>query len=87
MDVVPTIGFNVEVLQEEGVQLVAWDLGGQENLRPYWKCYYSDVDAVIFVVDATDQDRMEKAAGEFKTMVEVRDGEPTSAGISCQSHS
>lgn len=28
-----------------------WDLGGQTSIRPYWRCYYPNTDAIIFVVD------------------------------------
>jgi GTPase SAR1 family protein len=27
-----------------------WDLGGQSSIRPYWRCYYPNTDAIIFVV-------------------------------------
>ena len=35
-----------------------WDLGGQTSIRPYWRCYYSNTDAIIYVVDSADRDRM-----------------------------
>ena len=35
-----------------------WDLGGQTSIRPYWRCYYSNTDAIIYVVDSTDKDRI-----------------------------
>ena len=31
-----------------------WDLGGQTSIRPYWRCYYANTAAVIFVVDSTE---------------------------------
>ncbi len=35
-----------------------WDLGGQTSIRPYWRCYYQNTNAVIYVVDSADVDRM-----------------------------
>jgi GTPase SAR1 family protein len=31
-----------------------WDLGGQTSIRPYWRCYYQNTNAVIYVVDSAD---------------------------------
>ncbi len=35
-----------------------WDLGGQTSIRPYWRCYYPNTDAIIFVVDSCDTERL-----------------------------
>ena len=49
-----------------------WDLGGQSSIRPYWRCYYPNTDAIIFVVDSTDTERLETARVELHTMLAVR---------------
>ena len=33
-----------------------WDLGGQSSIRPYWRCYYKNTDAIIYVVDSVHFD-------------------------------
>ncbi|AAS54711.2 AGR221Wp [Eremothecium gossypii ATCC 10895] len=66
----PTIGFNVETLTYRNLKLNVWDLGGQTSIRPYWRCYYANTAAVIFVVDSTDKDRMGVAARELHTMLQ-----------------
>ena len=48
---IPTIGFNVETLQYKNIKFQVWDLGGQTSIRPYWRCYYPNTDAIIYVVD------------------------------------
>ena len=48
---IPTIGFNVETLQYKNIKFQVWDLGGQTSIRPYWRCYYPNTDAIVFVVD------------------------------------
>lgn len=45
------------------------DLGGQTSIRPYWRCYYANTAAVIFVVDSTDIERLQTAADELGAML------------------
>ena len=45
------------------------DLGGQTSIRPYWRCYYANTAAVIFVIDSTDIDRLNTAAEELSAML------------------
>lgn len=65
----PTIGFNVETLQYKNIAINMWDLGGQTSIRPYWRCYYANTAAVIFVVDSTDKDRLDTARQELHAML------------------
>jgi len=67
---IPTIGFNVETIQYKNIKLQAWDIGGQTSLRPHWRSYYNDTDAIIYVVDATDRKRIGIAKQELHTMLE-----------------
>ncbi|KAF3119503.1 Arf GTPase arl1 [Orbilia oligospora] len=66
---VPTIGFNVESVTYKNLNFNVWDLGGQTSIRPYWRCYYANTAAVIFVVDATDKDRLSTASEELQAML------------------
>ena len=73
---IPTIGFNVESVKYGPLNLNVWDLGGQTSIRPYWRCYYANTAAVIFVVDSTDLDRLHTASEELAAMLaeeELRD--------------
>lgn len=67
---VPTIGFNVETLQYKNIKFQVWDLGGQTSIRPYWRCYYPNTDAIIFVVDSADTERLKIARQELMAMLE-----------------
>ena len=40
--------------------------------RPYWRCYYSNTDAIIYVVDSRDRDRIGISKQELCSMLEVR---------------
>jgi len=67
---IPTIGFNVESVTYKNLNFNVWDLGGQTSIRPYWRCYYANTAAVVFVVDSGDVERLETAAGELRAMLE-----------------
>ncbi|KAF9359120.1 Arf GTPase arl1 [Mortierella sp. AD094] len=67
---IPTIGFNVETVQYKNIKFQVWDLGGQTSIRPYWRCYYANTDAVIYVVDSVDRDRVSTAKEELMAMLE-----------------
>lgn len=67
---VPTVGFNLETVQYKNVSFEVWDLGGQTGIRPYWRCYFSDTDAIIYVVDSTDRDRMGVAKHELFALLD-----------------
>jgi len=65
------IGFNVETVQYKNLKFQVWDLGGQTSIRPYWRCYYSNTDAIIYVVDSMDRDRIGISKQELVSMLEV----------------
>ncbi|GMH67098.1 hypothetical protein TrLO_g1845 [Triparma laevis f. longispina] len=67
---IPTIGFNVETLQYKNIKFQVWDLGGQTSIRPYWRCYYPNTDAIIFVVDSADTERLAVARQELTAMLQ-----------------
>ncbi|CAG0900296.1 unnamed protein product [Darwinula stevensoni] len=67
---IPTIGFNVEQVTYKNLKFQVWDLGGQTSIRPYWRCYYSNTDAVIYVVDSADRDRIGISKQELVSMLE-----------------
>lgn len=41
------------------------DIGGQTKLRPLWRHYYVNTDALIYVVDSSDLARIEEARDEL----------------------
>ena len=67
---IPTIGFNVETLTYKNIKFQVWDLGGQTSIRPYWRCYYPNTQAVIYVVDSSDPERVGISRQEFHAILE-----------------
>lgn len=67
---IPTIGFNVETVQYKNIKFQVWDLGGQTSIRPYWRCYYPNTNAIIYVVDSADPDRIGDSKEELRLMLD-----------------
>jgi len=49
-------------------------VGGQKTLRTYWKNYFEKTDTLIWVVDATDRERIDDCRQELAGLLleEVR---------------
>lgn len=50
-----------------------WDVGGQHKIRPLWRYYFTGTDALIWVVDSSDTERMEEAAEELASLMREED--------------
>ena len=66
---VPTVGFNVEEVNYKGLQFNVWDIGGQTKLRSLWHHYYSGSDAVIYVLDSSDEERIQLARDTLEEVI------------------
>jgi ADP-ribosylation factor protein 6 len=70
---IPTVGFNVETVTYKNVKFSVWDVGGQDKIRPLWRHYYTGTQALIFVVDSADRDRVDEARQELHRIVNDRE--------------
>jgi len=70
---IPTIGFNVETLEFKNVKITLWDVGGQHKLRPLWKHYYLNTQAVIFVLDAFNRERLQESRTELVKLLSEKE--------------
>ncbi|CAN9114060.1 ADP-ribosylation factor [Alternaria alternata] len=61
----PTLGFIIKTIEYDGYKLNIWDVGGQKTLRTYWKNYFEKTDTLIWVVDATDRERIDDCRNEL----------------------
>jgi len=68
--IMPTQGFNIKSLSQQGFKLNVWDIGGQRSIRPYWKNYYSGSDALVYVIDSSDKKRMTETGVELSSLLE-----------------
>jgi len=70
VETLPTVGLNVKMVKKEGVAMKVWDLGGQERFRAEWGRYTQGCDAIVFVVDSSDFDRIQTARKELHKLLE-----------------
>jgi small GTP-binding protein len=70
---IPTVGFNVETVQYKRLSFTMWDIGGQDKIRPLWRHYYDGTDAIIFVVDSNDRERIETVTDELHKMLQFQE--------------
>jgi ADP-ribosylation factor protein 1 len=70
---VPTIGFNVERVEYKNINFTVWDVGGQEKIRQLWRHYFADSQALIFVVDSCERDRLSEAKEELHRLMHDED--------------
>ncbi|EDV99563.1 GH12417 [Drosophila grimshawi] len=70
---IPTVGFNVEMMEYKRLRMTVWDVGGQNRLRSLWRYYYNNAAAVIFVVDASDEERFHEAMIELHSVMCVKE--------------
>lgn len=47
-----------------------WDIGGQQRFRSMWERYCRGVNAIVYVVDAADHDKVPLARTELHSLLE-----------------
>jgi GTPase SAR1 family protein len=66
-ETVPTVGLNIELIQYKRYSLTFWDVGGQAT--KLWRHYFDHIDAVVFVVDSCDEERLLLAKDELRRLL------------------
>ena len=65
-----TIGLEVAKFHSAGIDFVAWDIGGQRGFREtIWESYLQGSRAVIYVIDASDKERIQESQLELEKYV------------------
>lgn len=69
---IPTIGFNVETITSKNVDLVMWDVGIRDKMRPLIRHYFKNTDSLIMVIDSNDREMIPFAKDDlFEYLSEV----------------
>ncbi|KAJ3674282.1 hypothetical protein LUZ60_004898 [Juncus effusus] len=68
-DMIPTVGFNMKKVTKGNVTIKLWDLGGQPRFRNMWERYCRAVSAIVYVVDAADEDNLSIAKSELHDLL------------------
>ncbi|KAI8373334.1 putative ADP-ribosylation factor-like 2-like protein [Blakeslea trispora] len=66
----PTLGFNIKTLEHEDYKLNIWDVGGQKSIRSYWRNYFEQTDALVWVVDSADRLRLQDCQRELSQLLQ-----------------
>ncbi|CBK20510.2 uncharacterized protein [Blastocystis hominis] len=65
----PTLGFKIHSIYYKSYHMNIWDVGGQKTIRNYWKNYFEETDAVVWVVDSSDYQRLDLCKEEFSQII------------------
>ncbi|XP_015904184.1 ADP-ribosylation factor-like protein 8B-A [Parasteatoda tepidariorum] len=76
-DMIPTVGFNLKKVTRGNVTIKLWDLGGQPRFRSMWERYCRGVNAIVYMVDAADLEKIEASRNELHNLLD----KPQLAGI------
>ena len=68
-EIAPTLGFQIKTIEHSGFKLNIWDVGGQTTIRSYWRNYFEQTDALIWVVDSGDKIRLEDCKRELQQLL------------------
>ena len=76
----PTFGFEIKTISIASgsivntpasipIRLNFWDIGGQKSIRPFWRNYYEETDAIVWVIDSADSDRLSICKEELESVL------------------
>ena len=67
----PTFHPTSEELTVGSLNVRAYDLGGHEAARQVWQNYYAAVDGIVYLVDASDSERLAESKKELLALLSV----------------
>lgn len=65
----PTAGMELQNFIKYGMEWKVWDCSGTGPSRSMWPLFYQHVNGVVFVVDASDRDRISCAKDELEALL------------------
>ena len=59
VNTIPTVGFKVETVEYENIDVTVRDVVGQDQICPPWRLYHQNAQGFIVVIGTNDRDRIE----------------------------
>ncbi|MHA1557330.1 MAG: ADP-ribosylation factor family protein [Candidatus Heimdallarchaeota archaeon] len=69
---IPTMGVNINNIEFPNLQLNIFDLGGQTGFRNFWAQINEKSDAVVYIVDGSDERNLDESREVFHKVVETQ---------------
>ncbi|ESO04652.1 hypothetical protein HELRODRAFT_156955 [Helobdella robusta] len=69
-DMIPTVGFNMRKVTKGNVVIKVWDIGGQPRFRSMWERYCRGVNAIVYMVDSADHEKLEPSKNELHNLLD-----------------
>lgn len=69
LNTIPTQGLNHRNVRRGNVNIKIWDIGGQQRFRQMWWRYCRGMDAIVYVVDAADHEKVSLATEELHELL------------------
>jgi len=69
-DVAPTVGYSSVNFSFDGYDVTLYDLGGGPSIRGIWHNYYAECYGFVFVVDASNEARMDECLQVIMTFLD-----------------
>jgi small GTP-binding protein len=60
----------IQSFAKQGVSLSVWDLEGKHASKKHWPGYFQEANAIVFVIDATDQPKFKKIGSELRELMD-----------------
>ena len=67
---IPTIGFNVEIIDMGDKNLAIFDVGGHKQIRVLWHNYLNNINGLIWVYDINNSETFEESQNELKKILD-----------------
>ncbi|XP_071069506.1 ADP-ribosylation factor-like protein 8B [Dasypus novemcinctus] len=69
-DMIPTVGFNMRKVTKGNVTIKIWDIGGLPRFRSMWERYCRAVNALVYMIDAADREKIEASRNELHNLLD-----------------